>query len=108
MNGLILLGQGILTVSFIVFTANHASVSSELWSTTGEKIWGRGSFDDKSGLIGLMYAYRTLLLVALGANTYDRTTVETLIKSGFKPTRGITLAFGFDEEASGLHVSQLV
>ena len=55
-----------------------------------------------------MYAYRTLLLVALDTNIYDRTTVETLIKSGFKPTRGITLAFGFDEEASGLHVSQLV
>ncbi|KIP10027.1 hypothetical protein PHLGIDRAFT_66515 [Phlebiopsis gigantea 11061_1 CR5-6] len=51
----------------------------------GERVWGRGSSDDKSGLIGLM------------------TTVETLIKSGFKPTRGITLAFGFDEEASGLH-----
>lgn len=32
-----------------------------------------------------------------------RSTVETLIESGFKPARPIVLAFGFDEEASGLH-----
>ncbi|GJE90960.1 carboxypeptidase S [Phanerochaete sordida] len=51
----------------------------------GERVWGRGSSDDKSGLIGLM------------------TTVETLIKNDFKPTRTVFLAFGFDEEASGLH-----
>ena len=30
-----------------------------------------------------------------------RSTVETLIASGFKPTRTIALAFGFDEEAFG-------
>ncbi|EIM86689.1 carboxypeptidase S [Stereum hirsutum FP-91666 SS1] len=51
----------------------------------GERIWGRGSSDDKSGLIGIM------------------STVETLITNGFKPTRTIFLAFGFDEETSGLH-----
>ncbi|KAI0792112.1 carboxypeptidase S [Abortiporus biennis] len=50
----------------------------------GEKIWGRGSSDDKSGLIGILSA------------------AETLIEKGFKPTRSIVLAFGFDEEASGL------
>ncbi|KAJ7767417.1 hypothetical protein DFH07DRAFT_1011128 [Mycena maculata] len=50
----------------------------------GEYIWGRGSSDDKSGLIAIM------------------TTIETLIAQGFTPTRTFVLAFGFDEEASGL------
>ncbi|KAJ3566922.1 hypothetical protein NP233_g6693 [Leucocoprinus birnbaumii] len=49
----------------------------------GERIWGRGSSDDKSGLIAIL------------------STVETLISSGFNPTRSIVLAFGFDEEVSG-------
>ncbi|KAF8216351.1 hypothetical protein K438DRAFT_1797078 [Mycena galopus ATCC 62051] len=49
----------------------------------GELIWGRGSSDDKSGLIGIM------------------TAIETLITQDFKPTRTVVLAFGFDEEASG-------
>jgi Gly-Xaa carboxypeptidase len=31
-----------------------------------------------------------------------RSAIETLIAQGFKPTRTIVLAFGFDEEASGL------
>ncbi|OCH93649.1 carboxypeptidase S [Obba rivulosa] len=51
----------------------------------GESIWGRGSSDDKSGLIGVM------------------STVENLLENGFKPTRSVVLAFGFDEETSGLH-----
>ncbi|KAJ6621352.1 hypothetical protein B0H10DRAFT_2163162 [Mycena sp. CBHHK59/15] len=50
----------------------------------GEVIWGRGSSDDKSGLIAIM------------------TTIETMLSKGFKPTRTFVLAFGFDEEASGL------
>ncbi|KAJ7077873.1 hypothetical protein B0H15DRAFT_1003211, partial [Mycena belliarum] len=50
----------------------------------GELIWGRGSSDDKSGLIGIM------------------TSIETMVAQGFKPTRTFVLAFGFDEEASGL------
>jgi Gly-Xaa carboxypeptidase len=33
------------------------------------------------------------------------TTVETLLEKDFKPTRTIVLAFGFDEEASGLQAS---
>ncbi|KAF9530344.1 carboxypeptidase S [Crepidotus variabilis] len=49
----------------------------------GENIWGRGSVDDKGGLIGILAA------------------VETLIASGFQPTRTVVLTFGFDEEASG-------
>ncbi|KAF4593116.1 hypothetical protein EYR38_008826 [Pleurotus pulmonarius] len=51
----------------------------------GERIWGRGSSDDKSGLIGIL------------------STIETLLAKGFKPTRTVVLAFGFDEEASGVH-----
>ncbi|KAF7370754.1 Gly-X carboxypeptidase [Mycena sanguinolenta] len=50
----------------------------------GEYIWGRGSSDDKSGLIGIMIA------------------IETLLEQGFAPTRTVVLAYGFDEEASGL------
>ncbi|KAI9440733.1 hypothetical protein H4582DRAFT_2074520 [Lactarius indigo] len=53
----------------------------------GESIWGRGSTDDKSGLIGIF------------------SSVETLLEKNFKPTRTIILAFGFDEEASGLQAS---
>lgn len=56
----------------------------------GKLLWGRGSSDDKNGLIGVL------------------STVETLIENGFKPTRSIVLSFGFDEEASGLQgASQL-
>ncbi|EJU04588.1 carboxypeptidase S [Dacryopinax primogenitus] len=49
----------------------------------GEWIWGRGSGDQKSGLVGILLA------------------VETLLSQGFAPNRGVILAFGFDEEASG-------
>ncbi|PIL24979.1 hypothetical protein GSI_12866 [Ganoderma sinense ZZ0214-1] len=51
----------------------------------GERIWGRGSSDDKSGLIGILSA------------------IESLLESGFQPTRGVVLGFGFDEETSGFH-----
>ncbi|KAJ7767422.1 hypothetical protein DFH07DRAFT_808483 [Mycena maculata] len=50
----------------------------------GEYIWGRGSSDDKGGLIAVMI------------------TIETMIAQGFTPARTVVLAFGFDEEASGL------
>ncbi|KAI6148311.1 hypothetical protein BKA82DRAFT_992035 [Pisolithus tinctorius] len=51
----------------------------------GTYIWGRGSCDDKSGLIGIMSA------------------IETLLANGYRPTRTVVLAFGFDEESSGMH-----
>jgi Gly-Xaa carboxypeptidase len=54
----------------------------------GERIWGRGSSDDKSGLMGIMIA------------------IETLLEKGFAPTRGVVLSFGFDEEASGVYGAQ--
>lgn len=50
----------------------------------GESLWGRGSCDDKSGLIGIMSA------------------IETMLENGFKPTRTVVIASGFDEEVSGL------
>ncbi|CCM04649.1 uncharacterized protein FIBRA_06833 [Fibroporia radiculosa] len=46
-------------------------------------VWGRGSLDSKSGLIGIL------------------TSIELMLESGFKPRREVTLAFGFDEEAGG-------
>ncbi|KAJ7881096.1 hypothetical protein B0H14DRAFT_2566062 [Mycena olivaceomarginata] len=50
----------------------------------GHRIWGRGSADDKNGLVGILIA------------------LETLLQNGFTPTRTLVAAFGFDEEASGL------
>lgn len=50
----------------------------------GESLWGRGSCDDKSGLIGIMSA------------------IESMLENGFKPTRTVVIASGFDEEVSGL------
>ncbi|KAI0352309.1 carboxypeptidase S [Trametes cingulata] len=49
----------------------------------GKRIWGRGTADDKCGLIGVLSA------------------VESLLERGFEPTRGAVLAFGFDEEIRG-------
>ncbi|KAG1788220.1 uncharacterized protein HD556DRAFT_907300 [Suillus plorans] len=50
----------------------------------GESLWGRGSCDDKSGLIGIMSA------------------IESMLENGFKPTRTVVIASGFDEEVSGI------
>lgn len=55
----------------------------------GERIWGRGSSDDKSGVIGIL------------------ASVETLLEYRFRPTRSVVLAFGFDEEGGGLFVSPI-
>ncbi|KAF8609703.1 carboxypeptidase S [Ceratobasidium sp. AG-I] len=48
----------------------------------GTWVWGRGSSDDKSGLVGIMVA------------------LEKLIEKGFEPRRGILVGFGIDEESS--------
>lgn len=48
-----------------------------------EKIYGRGSFDDKGSLIAILEA------------------VTSLLEEGFVPPCDITLAFGFDEEVGG-------
>lgn len=46
-------------------------------------IWGRGSMDDKVGVIGPLIA------------------IEELISQGFQPQRSLILAFGHDEEVGG-------
>lgn len=54
----------------------------------GTYIWGRGSMDDKSGLIGALAA------------------IELLLESGkFSPARTVILALGCDEE-TGVRLSQ--
>jgi carboxypeptidase PM20D1 len=47
------------------------------------KIYGRGTLDDKEGVIGLLEA------------------TEQLLAEGYQPRRSIVLAFGHDEEISG-------
>lgn len=49
------------------------------------RIWGRGSFDDKGALIALLES------------------VERLLEEGFTPRRDLYFAFGFDEEIGGEH-----
>lgn len=48
-------------------------------------VWGRGTLDDKVGVMGLLEA------------------VESLVRDGFEPRRTIYLAFGHDEEIGGDH-----
>ena len=69
----------------------------------GERIWGRGTADDKNGLIAILSVY-SLVLVIPRPNVPDRAAVEYLVSGGFVPTRTLVLAFGFDEESSGEQV----
>jgi len=48
-----------------------------------DTIWGRGTIDDKIGVIGILES------------------AEALLQKGFQPKRGIYLAFGHDEEIGG-------
>lgn len=47
------------------------------------KIWGRGTLDDKIGVIGILHA------------------MEYLVEQDFQPTRDFYFMFGFDEEIGG-------
>ncbi|KAJ7034588.1 hypothetical protein C8F04DRAFT_1259825 [Mycena alexandri] len=49
----------------------------------GKNIWGRGSWDDKAGIISKLV------------------TIEVLLEKKFVPTRTVVLSFGFDEETGG-------
>ena len=53
-------------------------------------IWGRGTVDTKSTLLGVMEA------------------AETLLKQGFRPRGDIYMAFGGDEELSGASAQEIV
>lgn len=48
-------------------------------------VWGRGALDDKAGVLGILEA------------------VEYLLSKGFQPERTVLLAFGHDEEVSGVN-----
>lgn len=48
-------------------------------------VWGRGALDDKAGVLGILEA------------------VEHLLGRGFQPERTVLLAFGHDEEVSGVN-----
>lgn len=48
-------------------------------------VWGRGSMDDKSSVIGLLE------------------TFEALLEEDYQPPRDLWLALGFDEEVNGRH-----
>jgi carboxypeptidase PM20D1 len=48
-------------------------------------VWGRGAMDDKAGVLGILEA------------------VEHLLGRGFQPERTVLLAFGHDEEVSGVN-----
>ena len=53
-------------------------------------LWGRGAMDDKVSVVGILEA------------------VEYLLSKGFKPGKTIYLAFGHDEEISGLKGAQSI
>ncbi|KAI6104447.1 hypothetical protein EDD16DRAFT_1714744 [Pisolithus croceorrhizus] len=88
----------VLTYLFVVWLADVVPVEPttvDKWihppfsgHFDGTYIWGRGSCDDKSGLIGIM------------------TAIESLLEIGYEPTRTVVLAFGFDEESGGTYGAQ--
>lgn len=63
----------------------HGHAKDERATNTDSKtwVWGRGSSDCKSNVIGILSA------------------LEHLLSSGFRPSRTLLIAFGQDEEAHG-------
>jgi Gly-Xaa carboxypeptidase len=72
----------------------------------GERIWGRGTADDKNGLIAILSVYSPVFMFAC-PDFSDRAAVEYLVSASFEPARTLVLAFGFDEEATGAQVHVL-
>jgi len=59
-------------------------------SVSDKAIWGRGSVDDKSGVIAILE------------------TIEELLKEGYQPKRTIFLCFGHNEESTGTGAMAIV
>ena len=55
-----------------------------------DTLWGRGTIDDKIGLIGLLEA------------------TERLLEAGYQPQRSLYLSFGHDEEIGGLQGAKVI
>ena len=55
-----------------------------------DTLWGRGTIDDKIGVIGLLEA------------------TERLLKEGYEPERTLYLSFGHDEEIGGLKGAKVI
>ena len=55
-----------------------------------DTLWGRGTIDDKIGVIGLLEA------------------TEALLSSGFQPKRTLYISFGHDEEIGGLRGAKVI
>ncbi len=68
-----------------VIDKNLSEWNVDPWSGTikNDTVWGRGTIDDKVGVIGIMEA------------------VEHLLTQNFKPNRTVYFAFGHDEEIGG-------
>lgn len=82
------------------FRFSYVITSQSAGCPQGTYIWGRGSSDDKGGLISIMcvpfsFTFQPIIRFLI------RSTVEILLKHGFRPSRTIVLAFGFDEETGG-------
>ena len=69
----------------------------------GERIWGRGTADDKNSLIAIL-SVSSFVSAFVRPDNSDRTAVEYLVSADFEPARTLVLAFGFDEESSGMEV----
>lgn len=61
-----------------------------LGKIVNDTVWGRGTIDDKVGVIGILEA------------------VESMLKNGFQPRRSIYLAFGHDEEIGGIYGAKAI
>ena len=53
-------------------------------------VWGRGTLDDKTGVVGILQA------------------LELLLEQGFTPRRTLVIAFGHDEEIGGEHGAKAI